>query len=118
MIIGAHNYDTHFGRLSTLQVGDDVVFTDLDGNVFIFEVSEREILRPDAFEDMESGDWDMTLFTCTVGGASRLAVRCRLTEIRDSANRLIRKNTKNRTPVLPYRRHRSLSISRTGMTFC
>jgi sortase A len=25
---------------------------------------------------MESGDWDLTLFTCTTGGQSRITVRC------------------------------------------
>jgi sortase A len=26
--------------------------------------------------DMQSGDWDFTLFTCTKGGAQRVTVRC------------------------------------------
>ena len=29
-----------------------------------------------AVEDMELGIWDLTLFTCTYGGRSRIAVRC------------------------------------------
>jgi sortase A len=39
-----------------------------------------EILSPFAVEEMTSGDWDMTLFTCTVGGQSRVTVRCVLEE--------------------------------------
>ena len=31
---------------------------------------------PDSIEQMKQGDWDLTLFTCTVGGRSRFAVRC------------------------------------------
>ena len=27
-------------------------------------------------EDMITGDWDLTLFTCTPGGQLRIAVRC------------------------------------------
>ena len=37
-----------------------------------------ETLMPTAVEEMESGDWDLTLFTCTVGGRTRVAVRCAL----------------------------------------
>ena len=27
-------------------------------------------------EAMESGDWALTLFTCTIGGKTRVTVRC------------------------------------------
>lgn len=36
---------------------------------------ERETLEPTDLEGMEAGDWDMTLYTCTVGGQSRVTVR-------------------------------------------
>jgi len=71
-----HNYRSHFASLSQLQPGDTVTFTDMDGNVFSYEVSSLETLSPYAVSDMTSGDWDLTLFTCTVGGQSRLAIRC------------------------------------------
>ena len=35
-----------------------------------------EILQPTAVEEMTSGDYDLTLFTCTYGGATRFTVRC------------------------------------------
>jgi len=76
LIILAHNYSTHFGTLKNLGIGDPVTFTDADGNVFRYEVLELETLMPSAIEEMESGDWDLTLFTCTVGGQSRVTVRC------------------------------------------
>lgn len=76
LIILAHNYSTHFGTLKDLGIGDPVTFTDADGNVFRYEVLELETLMPSAIEEMESGDWDLTLFTCTVGGQSRVTVRC------------------------------------------
>lgn len=81
MIISAHNYAAHFGKLKTLQPGDEVNFTDMDGNVFVYEVAEVEVLQPTAIEEMQSGDWDLTLFTCTVGGQSRVTVRCKRTAI-------------------------------------
>lgn len=78
LIIAAHNYTGHFGRLRNLEPGDDVVFTDVAGNVFKYKVAYLETLVPTAVEEMESGDWDLTVFTCTVGGQTRVTVRCTL----------------------------------------
>lgn len=76
MILAAHNYDRHFGRLKNLE-GDELVrFTDVDGNVFDFSVTELELLWPEQTEEMLSGEWDLTLFTCTLGGRQRVTVRC------------------------------------------
>lgn len=75
-IIAAHNYRTHFGSLTHLNEGDGVIFTDMDGNRFVYKVEALETLMPTDIEGMESGGWDLTLFTCTWGGQSRLTVRC------------------------------------------
>ena len=80
LVIAGHNYRSHFASLPQLQPGDTVTFTDMDGNVFSYEVSSLETLSPYAVSDMTSGDWALTLFTCTVGGQSRLAIRCDRTE--------------------------------------
>lgn len=77
MILCAHNYPSHFGNIKNLVEGDRVIFTDVEGNVYTFEVALSEILEPTDVEGMESGDWDLTLFTCTVGGSYRVTVRCR-----------------------------------------
>lgn len=76
MIIAAHNYPAHFGSLKDLNAGDEVTFLDADGNEFVYTVSETEELRSNAVEEMEEGDWDLTLFTCTLGGRKRVTVRC------------------------------------------
>ena len=76
MVVAAHNYYSHFGYLKNLSQGDEVIFTDMTGNVFRYEVVEIETLSPFAVDEMTSGDWDLTLFTCTVGGATRVTVRC------------------------------------------
>lgn len=76
MVICAHNYDIHFGSLKYLSYGDTVTFTDMDGNVFTYKVIEIETLQPTAIDAMTTGDCDLTLFTCTVGGATRVTVRC------------------------------------------
>lgn len=82
MVIAAHNYSTHFGNLKDLSAGDEVVFTDISGNVFHYQVAEIEVLQPSATEEMTSGDWSLTLFTCTVGGQNRVTVRCTMMEQR------------------------------------
>ena len=77
LVIAAHNYASHFGRLQELTAGDSLSFTDMDGNVFDYTVDDLEILGPYAVEQMTAGDWDMTLFTCTLGGQQRVTLRCR-----------------------------------------
>ncbi len=76
LIIAAHNYSSHFGNLKTLREGDSIFFVDVRGNAFSYEVAALETLAPAATEEMASGDWDLTLFTCTVGGQSRVTLRC------------------------------------------
>ena len=75
LILCAHNYASHFGGLKNLQEGDLAAFTDMNGNVFTYQMVEREILQPEDIVGIESGDWDMTLFTCTSGGKSRVTAR-------------------------------------------
>lgn len=76
MIIAGHNFKRHFGLLSRLRQGDTVTFTDVDGFVYNYQVIDVETLAGTDVKDMKSGNWDLTLFTCTYGGRSRVAVRC------------------------------------------
>lgn len=78
LVIAAHNYMSHFGNLKKLCTGDPVVFTDMEGNIFRYEVSVLETLQPTAVDEMTSGQWPLSLFTCTVGGKMRVTVRCEL----------------------------------------
>lgn len=77
-VIAAHNYVSHFGNLSKLSLGDTACFTDVDGNVFNYKSIVQEVLDPTAMDEMIESDADLTLFTCTLGGASRFTVRFRL----------------------------------------
>ena len=72
----AHNYASHFGRIDELQPGDTVCFTDMDGISIWYQVTVRDLLPPTAVEEMTSGGSDLTLFTCTYGGRSRVTVHC------------------------------------------
>lgn len=76
LVLMAHNYDRHFGRLNQLVPGDSVCFTDMDGIVTVYQVVGRDILEPTAIEEMTNGTSDLTLFTCTYGGKNRVTVYC------------------------------------------
>lgn len=76
LIIAGHNYRSHFGRLAELQLGDEVRFTDVEGNVFRYEVASFESIDMYDIEAMEEGDWDLTLFTCDASRVRRVTVRC------------------------------------------
>lgn len=76
IVIMAHNYDRHFAVLHDLRAGDRVTLTDMDGDAVEYEVVALDILHPADIEEMTAGEYDLTLFTCTYGGKSRVTVRC------------------------------------------
>ncbi|MGI6544847.1 MAG: sortase [Fastidiosipilaceae bacterium] len=80
LVIAAHNYIYHFGRLKTLNIGDPVLFRDMDDVQTVYKVTVIEILGPTNVLPMMESEHDLTLFTCTIGGASRVTVRCDLVE--------------------------------------
>ena len=75
-VIAAHNYDTHFGRLNQLQAEDIIIFTDLAGESHYYEIALLETLPPYATEEMLTSGFDLSLYTCTPGGANRVTARC------------------------------------------
>lgn len=76
LVIAAHNYQTHFGRIKTLSSGDQVIFTDVKGRSFLYEVAAVETIQSTAVEEVLNEEWDLTLFTCTIDGFERVAVHC------------------------------------------
>lgn len=80
LVIAAHNYPRHFGRLSKLSQGAEITYTDAEGTVWRYEVETTDVLAPEAVEEMTEAGYALTLFTCTYGGASRVTVRCRVQE--------------------------------------
>lgn len=76
LVIAAHNYPSHFGSLSRLLAGDLLTFTDMDGDVVLYEVVGIEILEPTQVEAVKNSDFDLVLYTCTYGGENRVAAFC------------------------------------------
>ena len=78
LVICAHNYQTHFGRIQELNSDDQIIFTDVSGRKFYYSVINTEQIPGTAPEEIRSGhaeDWDLTLFTCTLDGQNRVTVR-------------------------------------------
>ena len=75
-VIAAHNYRSHFGRLSELQTGDVIIFTDVNKVEHFYEVVLLETLYMNATSEMITSGFDLSLYTCTLGGSSRVTVRC------------------------------------------
>lgn len=76
LILCGHNYTAHFGHLSQLQLGDAVIFTDMDGNAFPCTVEEILLLPEADAEEITTPQAALTLFTCDRSRANRITVRC------------------------------------------
>ena len=80
LVIAAHNYKKHFGRLSQLEIGDVILFTDMDGIANTYEVAVVDTLASTEVEAVQNSDYDLVLYTCTYGGKTRVTVFCDRTE--------------------------------------
>lgn len=76
LVLIAHNYRGHFGPLRQLQLGDEVLFTDMDGAVNVYQVAAVDVVPPASTEEVTAGSFDLALVTCTYGGKTRLVVYC------------------------------------------
>lgn len=81
LVIAAHNYASHFGRLSQLRAGDLLTFTDMDAEVVLYGVEFVDVLDPGAVAAVKNSDFDLVLYTCTYGGENRVAVFCNRIEL-------------------------------------
>ncbi len=83
MVIGAHNYDSHFGSIGSLSQGSRVIFTDVENHRYDCEVVNMETLNPEQNDELTKkfgNDWDISLFTCNYSGSARIVVRCCIRE--------------------------------------
>ena len=76
LIILAHNYRRHFGSLGKTENGDEVQFLDVNGTLYVYKITDTEILGKYELDRLTDTDSDLTLFTCTYGGKKRVVVRC------------------------------------------
>lgn len=76
LVIAAHNFKSHFGRLKELEEGDAVVFTDMDGNEISYTVASLATIAPTQVDAVVNSGHDLVLYTCTPGGQSRVCAFC------------------------------------------
>lgn len=76
LVIAAHNYQNHFGRLKYLNPGDTVIFTDMDGVENTYAVTEVDTIDPYSVDEVQNSGHDLVLYTCTIGGKTRVTVFC------------------------------------------
>ena len=76
LVIAAHNYRRHFGALGTLQDGDEVTFTEMDGYVNHYIVRKVVTIQGTDLQEVMYNPYDLVLYTCTTGGKKRLAAYC------------------------------------------
>lgn len=78
LIIAAHNYGSHFRRISQLNSGDPIYFTDVNGTIYEYQTAYSVLISGNDANTMISdadNSWDLTLFTCTLDGRNRFTVR-------------------------------------------
>lgn len=75
LIICAHNRRYQFGFLLNIKVGNKFTITDVNNNIYEYEVCEIEELKADSVDEMINNNYDLTLFTCTLSGTTRYTIR-------------------------------------------
>ncbi len=76
LVIAAHNYASHFGRIHELKPNDPVYFVDADNKIFRYKVVLTDTISSYDVEDIVESDYALILFTCTYSGKERVAVYC------------------------------------------
>lgn len=76
LVIAAHNYDTHFGRLSRIAPGDSVYFTDMAGSTTEYAAASVEQRDPSDAEGVRESGYPLVLYTCSWDCTARVTVFC------------------------------------------
>lgn len=80
LVICAHNYRGHFGKIGNIRIGDSIIITDVKGNEYRFTAAEKETLWSTEVEAMKNSIYPLTLYTCTLEGNRRITLRCNKSE--------------------------------------
>lgn len=76
IVIAGHNYISHFGKLTDLNIGDEVIFTDALGEKYLYKVGEISSVVSTSVETVKDSEWELVLYTCNYSGNARIAVFC------------------------------------------
>lgn len=76
LVIAGHNYRRHFQYLYKLQIGDNIRFTDMNGNTTTYTVQQMRTLDATDVETVLNSAYDLVLYTCTYSGKERTTIFC------------------------------------------
>ena len=76
LVICAHDYNSHFGRLSRLIRGDKLFIADAAGVTHWYNIEATVTIKETDITAMVNSPYDLSLFTCTADGRYRITVRC------------------------------------------
>jgi len=76
LVIAGHNIWSHFKGLDTFEPGDQIAFTNRDGETYFYSAVENVALYKTAgAEVLAATGWDITLITCKTDNTWRTVVR-------------------------------------------
>lgn len=77
LVIAAHNYETHFGKMKDWPLGTEIIFTDMEGHVTYYRLARRELVDPYNVKAVKDSGYPLVLYTCeTYWGGERLVGFC------------------------------------------
>lgn len=81
-VVVGHNYKNKkmFGKLSSINIGDEIQLTDLTGRILKYKVYDKYKVEPEdtrCTSQKTNGNKELTLITCTNYGTQRLVVKAR-----------------------------------------
>lgn len=75
-VIAGHNYKQHFRALHEIEAGETVTFTDMNGYSIEYAVQEVKTIDPRSVYEVIDSEYDLILYTCTIGGQTRVIACC------------------------------------------
>ena len=77
LVIAAHNYQNHFGRLYQLEYGADSTRTDMQNVSHQYTVAEIMTILPTEVSLVWDSPYELVLYTCDYTNQNRIVVYCR-----------------------------------------
>ena len=76
LVLLAHNSEGQFGCIPQLRRGDEITITDAEGQKLRYRVAAHELLEAWEGGRLCSGEYELSLFTCSENGTKRHVLRC------------------------------------------
>lgn len=80
LVIAGGNYRSHLGKINTLIKGDTVMYCDMDGHLYLYDVETVDYADRDNVLEVSDGGYDLSLFCVAANGSVKYAARCTLCE--------------------------------------